>query len=160
MNEVVNLALIFLWGGLLGFFYQIIAAAVQGRDKLSYVLWPLGGVLFFFATAWFLFCLDQGAVGLYGFPVMVLGFFLYLYFLRGRAAKIFSPVARLVSGLLRLPFTVVGHIVAVIILPLGWLVNRTAALLGIFGSWGQKLKPRRRKPRLTEDNNCDEVGTV
>lgn len=158
MQEVVNLFFILLWGVILGFCYGFIDSLVRRRAALTYVLWPLAGVVIFFATAAFLFYLDNGAVGLYGFPVMALGFFLYLRFLRPGVAKILGVAGRVVVPVFRLPFMIFSRVFSLVLLPLGWLAQEAGVLMAFIFRNLRKLIPKKADNSLEEMNS--EVESV
>lgn len=153
MQEVFNLFFILLWGIALGFCYGLIDSLVRRRTALTYVLWPLGGVIFFFATAGFLFYLDNGAVGLYGFPVMALGFFIYLHFLRPWIRRVLAAAARVIRPVFKLPFLILHRLFCIVLLPLGWLAQEAGVLLAFIFRNLRKLLPKKSNNSLEEINN-------
>ncbi|MEG2149249.1 MAG: hypothetical protein RRY24_07485 [Clostridiales bacterium] len=147
MMEFGKLIFILFWGGILGFFYQFITYGIKRHRKLTYLLWGLGGIFFFFATAIFLFYLNHGKVGLYGFPIMMLGFFLYLHFLCGRTSRALHPVASFLNKLYRCTKNIGAFTGGFIILPLGALVKLGEIIIAFLISPFKKLLSKKQKQR-------------
>ena len=129
------------WGLFLGFLYHIVSGAVNKYGHLTYLLWPLAGIVFFVATAGFLFYLDRGDVGLYGFPFMVLGFFIYVVWLRKPVLKIFCPIFDKCRYIVKLPFKLLRFSILSLLLPIGWLAQEGGVFLGFLFKCLRKLIP-------------------
>ncbi|MGM9567848.1 MAG: spore cortex biosynthesis protein YabQ [Clostridia bacterium] len=90
MASVWSLMAMILWGILLGFCYQVFLRQTERFRSLGglILLYLFAGVLCFLITALFLYGINGGKWGIYGFLSMVLGFFLYYQWMRPAGNKI------------------------------------------------------------------------
>ncbi|MBQ1251822.1 MAG: hypothetical protein IIY02_02790 [Firmicutes bacterium] len=79
MAAICTLTAMVLWGMLLGLGYQVFSLISERCRRLfATVMWYVfGGAVCFLATALFLFFVNGGEWGLYGFLFTVLGFYWY-----------------------------------------------------------------------------------
>ncbi|MDO4542402.1 MAG: hypothetical protein Q4C00_06210 [Bacillota bacterium] len=160
MDEILKLLFILIWGFGLGLFYHIVDGIVRRCNSLTYILWPLGGAGLFFATAAFLFYLDKGAVGLYGFPIMVLGFLVYLYFLRRPLEAFMAPIIHRCCTLLSLPFLFLRRLVCIVLLPIGWIAQEAGVFMGWLLGVLVKLLPKRKVRKSTAEESGLEAEEI
>lgn len=106
MIALLSLLAMLFWGMVLGFGYQCFLRLTERKTYgvlASFLLYTVSGVLCFLLTALFLYVVDRGQWGIYGFLCMVGGFFLYHQKLWRRGEKavdaIFGAGTSLGSGI-------------------------------------------------------------
>lgn len=80
MTALLSLLAMLFWGMVLCFGYQCFLYRTEGKTYgvvTSVLLYAVSGALCFILTALFLYVVDRGQWGIYGFLAMVGGFFLY-----------------------------------------------------------------------------------
>lgn len=147
MAQLFSLLAMVLWGVLLGFCCQFFLAVWAEKETpwpraiLPYVI---GGALCFLATALFLYGINGGAWGLYGFLSMVLGFFLYRRKLWTKGEKLVTLIsdfgASLRGGCSRLG----AKATDIAVLPFGKIVDKGDQIT-------QKAEERWEKRRQEEE---------
>lgn len=144
MAAVCSLAAMTLWGMLLALGYQFFLAITEGLGSVAAraAAYLCGGLVCFFSTALFLFALNHGEWGLYGFLFTVFGFYLYHRFL-WRKGKVFSAgsvgVAAAVGGGVKKGF---GAVLDLAALPFGKIVDK-----GVTWRQNRSLKKEKRKTK-------------
>lgn len=146
MEQAVDLLLLCCWGCFLGFIYSLFRIISERRPKMKYFLWPSCGIIIFFATSYFLFQHNHGQVSFFGFPIMVLGFFLFLLL-------IYEPTTRATRGFrqktnrcLQVMGTFFQWLFRCLLLPISLLVRGEEGIITTF----QQLFQRKKR------GNCNE----
>ena len=149
MDQGLELFLLCFWGGVLGFIYSLCNALVRKRPKTAYGVWTICGVLIFLSTAYFLFRIANGSVGIYGFPVMILGFFLFLHFIYRPAAKATRSMRRQTGRCFLWLKKSLRWVLKGLLLPFALLVKSLEKVIIFLQS---KLKIQRKKEDCHEES--------
>lgn len=127
MTALFSLLGMLLWGLLLGLCYQFFLRLTEKKSSgllAAILLYTVCGVLCFLTTALFLYAINGGEWGLYGFLCMVLGFFLYRRKLWAKGEKAVAFIgnigSRLTGGIAHFS----GKAADVAVFPFGRVVDK------------------------------------
>ncbi len=127
MIALLSLLAMLFWGMALCFGYQCFLRWTEGKTYgivASILLYAVCGVLCFLLTALFLYVVDRGQWGIYGFLAMVGGFFLYHQKFWRRGERIVNAVFGTGASLGEGVSAVGGKAGDVAVFPFGKIVDK------------------------------------
>ena len=126
MLSVLTPVLLFLWGVVLAFGYQLFLSVAEGLDStaVSVFYYCVAGITCFLATALFLYGVSGGAWGFYGFCAVAAGFFLYGQFCRRFGRKLIRKMSAFHRFFQRILADALKKTVIILTFPWAFIVDK------------------------------------
>lgn len=146
---LLSLLAMLFWGMILGFGYQCFLRLTERKPRgfLAALFWyTASGCLCFLLTALFLYVVDRGQWGIYGFLCMVAGFFLYHQKLWQRGERVVDAIFGAGSSLGNGIFTAKDKAGNIAVFPFGKMVDKGEKMMETAEiQWAKRKKERAEK---------------
>jgi uncharacterized protein with PQ loop repeat len=143
---LLSLLAMLFWGMILGFGYQCFLRLTERKTHgilASFLWYTVSGCICFLLTAIFLYIVDRGQWGIYGFLCMVGGFFLYHQKLWRRGERVVDAIFGAGYSLGGSMFTVKDKAGDIAVFPFGRIVDKGEKVMETAEKqWAKRKKER------------------